>query len=201
MVIHDQLDHKLLSQSNTAEERFLAILFSDIRSFTPFSERHLPYDIVHILNRYFFYMGDVIHKNNGTIDKYMGDGIMAIFGLTGEEHPAVAALNAAKQMVASLQEFNTYLQSSFGETFQIGVGIHYGPVVVGKLGHPDQAHFTAIGDTVNVAARIESATKGRAPILVSQSMADVLQAKDWPEFTLELKGKSHAMTLYAPPID
>ena len=78
-VIKDQIDHQLLKQSNDAQERPLAVLFSDIRSFTSFSERHLPYDIVHILNRYFLSMGEAIHAHHGQIDKYMGDGIMALF--------------------------------------------------------------------------------------------------------------------------
>ena len=199
-VIHDELDQKLLNQSNTAEERSLAILFSDIRSFTPFSERHLPYDIVHILNRYFYYMGNAIHNHQGQIDKYMGDGIMAIFGLEGDEHPAKAALGAAKEMIASLKEFNTYLNSSFQEEFALGIGIHYGPVVVGKLGHPQQAHFTAIGDTVNIAARIESATKNRAPILLSQEAAAAVGGTQWPTFDVHLKGKSQPMLLFAPPL-
>ena len=183
-VIHDELDRKLLGQSNTAEERSLAILFSDIRSFTPFSERHLPYDIVHILNRYFYHMGNAIHNNHGQIDKYMGDGIMAIFGLKSDEHPAQSALRSAREMLASLEEFNTYLKASFDEEFSVGIGIHYGPVVVGNLGHPNHANFTAIGDTVNAAARIESATKGRAPILISKDMADALGETTWPSFTV-----------------
>ena len=198
-VINDQLDRKILSQSNNAEERQLAILFSDIRSFTTFSERHLPYDIVHILNRYFFRMGEAIENNNGIIDKYMGDGIMAIFGLEGEKHPAVLAYQAAQEMLQKLDTFNEYLEGTYGETFKMGIGIHYGPVVVGNLGHPNSVSFTGIGDTVNVAARIESATKGRADILVSESVYEALGGADWESMDLELKGKTHSLKLFAPP--
>ena len=135
-VVKDQLDQKLLHQSNSARERHLAVLFSDIRSFTSFSERHLPHDIVHILNRYFMGMGDAIHNHGGKIDKYMGDGIMAIFGLDGDGHPARMAYQAACEMLTRLEQFNTYLEATYRERFEIGIGIHYGSVVVGDLGHP-----------------------------------------------------------------
>jgi adenylate cyclase len=198
-VIHDEIDQKILQKSNSAEERNLAILFSDIRSFTSFSERHLPYDIVHILNRYFLASGDAIHENKGRIDKYMGDGIMAIFGLEEGDHPAKLAYKAAVEMLENLAEFNTYLEKTFGEHFKIGIGIHYGPVVVGDLGHPEMNSFTAIGDTVNVAARIESATKGKANILVSQQVYDVLGEEGWKSHDMELKGKSKPLRLFASP--
>ena len=200
-VIKDQIDHQLLKQSNDAQERPLAVLFSDIRSFTSFSERHLPYDIVHILNRYFLSMGEAIHAHHGQIDKYMGDGIMALFGLQGDEHPAVLAYRAALAMQARLDDFNEYLSSTFDERFEIGVGIHYGDVVVGHLGHPDQVSFTAIGDSVNVAARIESATKGVSSLLMSEQAYKAIGDQGWGAVELELKGKSHALRLFGPGVD
>ena len=200
-VIQDKVDQQLLSLSNTAQERNLAILFSDIRSFTTFSERHLPYDIVHILNRYFLRMGEAITAHHGIIDKYMGDGMMAIFGLKSDEHPAVSAYHAALEMLTKLRDFNQYLTATYGEVFKMGIGIHYGPVVVGHLGHPESATFTGIGDTVNVAARIESATKGRSDILISETVYEALGASDWESFELELKGKSHPLKLFVPQID
>jgi adenylate cyclase len=199
-VVKDQLDRKLLHQSNSAREREVAILFSDIRSFTPFSERHLPHDIVHILNRYFMEMGDAIHDNGGRIDKYMGDGIMAIFGLDGGGHPATLAYGAACDMLSRLEGFNAYLAATYRERFEIGIGIHYGSVVVGDIGHPKSASFTAIGDAVNIAARIESATKGVAPLLVSDTVRDALDGTDWPSIEMHLKGKSKPMVLHIPPL-
>ncbi len=198
-VVKDDLDRKLLHQANSAEERNLAILFSDIRSFTTFSERHLPYDIVHILNRYFFEMGESVKAHHGRIDKYMGDGIMAIFGLDGDNHPAIDAFGAAKDMVRRLQGFNTWLETSYGEQFEIGIGLHYGTVVVGDLGHTESASFTAIGDTVNVAARIESATKNRCTILVSEPVYQEIEAEGWESTELLLKGKTEPLHLYACP--
>ena len=142
-------------------------------------------------------MGTAVHNHQGRIDKYMGDGLMAIFGLGGEEHPALLAYNAAVEMMQRLEGFNEYLQRVYNETFQIGVGVHYGSVVVGNLGHPDNNSFTAIGDTVNVAARIESATKGRANILVSEQVYEAIKETGWDSTELLLKGKSESLTLYA----
>ena len=199
-LIMDDMDRKNMNQANSAEEKDLAILFSDIRSFTTFSERNLPHDIVHILNRYFFEMGTAIHNYKGTIDKYMGDGIMAIFGLEGTEHPAQLAYQSALEMLERLDSFNEYLSKTYGESFQIGIGIHYGPVVVGQLGHPKQSSFTAIGDTVNVAARIESATKGRGNILVSKPVYEAIGESNWESTELLLKGKTHSLALYISPV-
>jgi adenylate cyclase len=198
-LIKDSLDRKLVNQANSAVEKSVAILFSDIRSFTTFSERHLPYDIVHILNRYFWEMGEAIQGHDGRIDKYMGDGIMAIFGLTGDTHPAVSAYHAAQEMLQRLTDFNQWLADSYGEHFEIGIGIHYGTVVVGDLGHPDSISFTAIGDTVNVAARIESATKNRCKILVSEPVYQVLDASEWDSTELLLKGKTEPLRLFMVP--
>jgi adenylate cyclase len=199
-VIGDEIDRKLLKQSNSTEEKKLAVLFSDIRSFTTFSERHLPYDIVHILNRYFLSMGDAIHEYHGRIDKYMGDGIMAIFGLDGDENPAVLAYKSALQMQENLKEFNQYLKDKFNEEFSIGIGIHYGTLVVGNLGHPDAVSYTAIGDTVNIAARVESATKGLSSLLVSEEVYYALDIDDWNSIEMELKGKTLPLRLYGPEI-
>ena len=146
-------------------------------------------------------MGEAISTHSGVIDKYMGDGIMAIFGLDSEEHPAISAYRAAQEMLKKLEVFNEYLKATYGEVFQMGIGIHYGPVVVGHLGHPKSATFTGIGDTVNVAARIESATKGRADILISESVYEALSVSGWESVELELKGKTQPLRLYVPQPD
>ena len=125
---------------------------------------------------------------------------MAIFGLEGEEHPAQLAYRSALEMLERLKNFNEYLSKTYGESFQIGIGIHYGPVVVGQLGHPKQSSFTAIGDTVNVAARIESATKGRGNILVSKPVYEAIEEANWDSTELLLKGKTHSLSLYISPM-
>jgi adenylate cyclase len=142
-------------------ERTLAVLFSDLRGFTPFAESHLAYDVAHVLNRYFRRMGEAVLRHGGYIDKYIGDGLMALFGL-GDDDPDAACRSAvacALDMMAALPGLNTYLARQFGQGLRMGVGIHVGTVVVADLGHPSKRQLTAIGEAVNVASRIESATK------------------------------------------
>jgi len=181
------------------------ILFSDIRSFTSFSENSLPYDIVHILNRYFDTLGDDIDSFDGYIDKYMGDGIMAIFGLdqNSTESPAFQAVSAGLKMLQSLKDFNEYLESRFDHKFNIGIGIHTGKVIVGNLGYRKKKEFTAIGDTVNTASRIESLNKkAGTSMLVSEQT--FLQTKDkfvWKQkFKSKVKGKELPIIIYEPEV-
>ncbi len=179
------------------------ILFSDIRSFTSFSEKSLPYDIVHILNRYFDAIGGMIDINNGYIDKYMGDGIMAIFGLdeTSNENPAYQAVKAACDMAEALKEFNDYLKSRFDHEFRIGIGVHTGKVIVGNLGYRKKKEFTAIGDTVNTASRIESLNKETgSSILVSQETFNLVRNDfKWKKkYRSKVKGKTEPVTVYEP---
>src|SRR5207237_1197909 len=111
--------------TTTGRETRLAILFADIRDFTVFAEGHLSYDTIHILNRYFYQMGEAILKNEGYIDKYMGDGIMALFGVTNTDPVANCynAVTAALQMLEELKNLNTYLKRIFDVEFKIGIGV------------------------------------------------------------------------------
>jgi len=199
-VIRDSLDHQFLAQSAEARERNVAILCSDVRGFTNFCERHLPYDVVHALNRYFRAMGSAVTSNGGRVDKYMGDGVLAVFGLDDTSaHPAVLALRAARAMLAALPGFNAYLGDAFSERFAIGIGIHYGPVVVGRIGHDASAPVTVIGDTVNVAARLESATKDLAPVLLSEEAYLATGEQGFASHVVALKGKSGPTRAFALP--
>lgn len=185
----------------TGREARIAILFSDVREFTRFSETQMPYDVVHVINRYFRRMGEIVLGHDGFIDKYVGDGLMALFGLN-EPDPAKAcrdAIAAGLDMIAALADLNTYLKRTFGTTFGIGVGIHYGPVVIGQVGHPRKMQFTAIGDAVNTASRVESATKeAGVGLLVSeavrQHLAPFLETGN--EIDCALKGKAGTHRLF-----
>ncbi len=185
----------------TGREAKIAILFSDIRGFTTFSEKALPYDAIHILNRYFNRMGIAILENNGYIDKYIGDGLMALFGLK-EESPKEVCLNAVKaalHMIDSLAEMNQHLKLHFDLEFKIGIGIHYGNAILGELGHPGKRQFTAIGDSVNMASRIESTTKkAGAPFLISSEMYEIIKTcvNRGRIFETKLKGKTGLYRLY-----
>ena len=185
----------------TGKDRQLVLLFSDIRNFTPFAESHLPYDVIHILGRYFRKVGEPVLRHAGYIDKYMGDGIMAIFGLE-RATPAEACLDAvaaALGMLDSLKDLNAYLSKQFDTEFRIGIGVHVGSVIVGEMGHPQKMQFTAIGDAVNIASRIESATKElQVSLLVSEQVQALLgdAARYGVSGRVNLKGKSGEHLLY-----
>jgi adenylate cyclase len=141
-------------------EREVAVLFADLRGFTRFSEGRLPYDTVFVLNRYFAAMGSAIENAGGRVDKFIGDGIMALFGLErGPEQAARAALAAARGMAEALDRLNLELEAELDEPLRMGIGLHLGPAIVGEMGHGRTVSLTAIGDTVNVASRFEALTK------------------------------------------
>lgn len=141
------------------EEKHVAILFADINGYTPFVEKLPAYDVTHVLNRYFYLVGDRIHRNGGFISDYVGDGILALFGMEGEPEPARGAVQAALEMFAAVEEMNPWLEQMYGRRFDIRVGVHVGTVVVGTIGLPPLVKVAAIGDPVNVASRIESTNK------------------------------------------
>ncbi|MEZ5775490.1 MAG: adenylate/guanylate cyclase domain-containing protein [Hyphomicrobiaceae bacterium] len=153
-------------------ERLIAVMFLDIRGFTRLSQSKLPYDVVLVLNRLFAHVVAAIEDEGGTIDKYLGDGLMAIF--VRDADPAVCcrnALRAARALGPALDRANEELQAELGEPIRIGVGLHAGPVVLGEIGHRDSAHLTVIGRTVNAAARLEQATKDEdCQIIVSDAL-------------------------------
>lgn len=156
---------------SVGEDRHLAILFSDIRNFTSFAESQLPYDVIHVLNRYFNRVGSIINKYNGQINNFMGDGIMALFGVAHPETAALDAVRAGLEMLQAVEGMQPYFEAQFRTNFRIGIGIHYGEVVLGAVGAGDRRQLTAIGDAVNLAARIESANKeAGTEFLISEGM-------------------------------
>jgi adenylate cyclase len=177
-LVVDECDRNLVNAETpmaVGREACIAVLFADIRGFTPFTARTLPYDVVHILNRYFQAVGNAIMANGGVIDKYIGDAVMALFGLDGSD-PRTACLQAIRAALAmrkAVAEFNSYLDQVFHEHFAVGIGIHFGPAIIGEIGHPASRQVTAIGDTVNIASRIESESKVLGTdLLVSEFVID-----------------------------
>lgn len=154
------------------ERRKIAVLFADIRNFTKRSEKTAPEDLVGDLNRYFNRIVRAIQSRGGMVDKFMGDGIMALFGVPLEqEDSSQRAVQAALGMIAALKELNAEFEAEGREPIHIGIGIHRGDVVVGNIGSVDRMEYTAIGDVVNTAARIESLTrKLEADILISDEI-------------------------------
>ncbi|MEK9947443.1 MAG: adenylate/guanylate cyclase domain-containing protein [Alphaproteobacteria bacterium] len=154
-------------------EREVAILFADIRAFTAFSEKKLPYDVVFVLNQYFRTMGEAVERAGGQLDKFIGDGVMALFGIeTDTEAGCRAALEAARRMALGLKEPNENLKNDLPEPLRIGIGIHVGSVIVGDMGYAGARSVTAIGDPVNTASRLEAMNKDFASqLIVSKKVA------------------------------
>ncbi|MCB1971583.1 MAG: adenylate/guanylate cyclase domain-containing protein [Geminicoccaceae bacterium] len=141
-------------------EREIAVLFVDLRGFTRISEGRLPYDVVYVLNRYFRAMGKAIESEGGMVDKFIGDGIMALFGVSVDgEVAARQALAATRRMGEALELLNRSLGDDLPEGLRMGIGLHIGPAIIGEMGYGHATALTAIGDTVNVASRLEAATK------------------------------------------
>ena len=154
------------------ENRVLAVLFSDIRSFTTISETMMPDDLVNSLNRYFTVMVDIIMARHGIVDKYIGDAIMAFFGApVKREDDAMSSVLAGIEMTEALQGFNEGQKAANKPEFHIGVGINYGVVTVGNIGTEKKMDYTVIGDMVNLASRLEGLTKKyHEPIVISASV-------------------------------
>jgi adenylate cyclase len=141
-------------------EQEIAVLFADLRGFTGMAEKKLPYDVVFVLNRYCEVIGAAITGAGGVPNQFSGDGVMALFGVDrGAEEGCRRALAAARAMVAGIATLNGELAVELPTPLRIGIGIHTGPAIVGRMGYGDSAQLTAIGDTVNVAARLEQLTK------------------------------------------
>ena len=137
-------------------EQVIAILFCDLRAFTNLAEHRLPFDLVFLLNRFFRAMGEAVEEAGGRVDKFIGDGVMALFGIGST--PAEGCRNAfeaARRMAIHLSEINTALAHDLPEPLRIGIGIHAGPAIIGEMGYGHATGLTAIGDAVNAASRLE----------------------------------------------
>jgi class 3 adenylate cyclase/hemoglobin-like flavoprotein len=194
------------SGGSTGREVIAAVLFCDLANFTTFAHDHLPHDVVHLLNRYYREAGEAVLANGGYIDKYMGDGMMAIFGLDeahGSVSPATLCRQAARAalMIADrVDDLSAYAEANWGWTLGLRIGIDIGPVVVGKLGHPEHRALTAIGDAVNTAERLQSAAKETGSvILVSGRVADYLGAEGVfkGDFDTGLKGYARPTRVFS----
>ena len=167
-----------LNPQLAGEKRNICVLFSDIRGFTSLSEHMAPETVTNLLNRYFDRMASVVHHHGGTLDKFIGDGIMAFFGAPQASNTAcIDAFLTGQEMLEELELFNREQTARGEKAIAIGVGLHFGPAFIGYIGATDRHDYSAIGDTVNTASRLEGLTKEAGyPIVISQSVASQLDS-------------------------
>jgi adenylate cyclase len=174
-------------------ERELALLFLDMRGFTARTTGQLPYDVVFLLNRFFDAIVPALNRAGGTVDKYLGDGFLALFETPTAESSAKAALVAIEGIAQALDQFNADLATEGQKPVAIGIGAHLGDVVLGEIGAAGQAPRTLIGDTVNTASRIEGATKEhQVQALISAPLLEAagIEVASDRMIALELRGLS-----------
>ena len=180
-------------------KRDIAVLFVDIRGFTPMSESLKPEQVVEILNEYLSLTTNAIFQNGGTLDKFVGDATMAVFNAPFDlEDYVYKAVCTARDIAAGSAELEKKLMERFGKTVSFGIGVNCGEAVVGNIGCEYRMDYTAIGDTVNTAARLESNAKA-GQILISEAVYEAV--KDRLEVTevgvISLKGKSNGVFVYS----
>jgi adenylate cyclase len=187
-------------QMLVGEDRVLALLFSDIRGFTTISEQMRPDEVVDSLNAYFSLMVDIIMRNRGVVDKYMGDAIMAFYGAPERtRYEASEAVQSALEMLETLKDFNKWQTDKGRPEFRIGIGINYGVVTVGNIGSEKKMDYTVIGDMVNLGSRLEGLTKVyQQPLIISESVASKVK-EQYPCRLIDrviVKGKTAGIGIY-----
>ncbi|WP_173981807.1 adenylate/guanylate cyclase domain-containing protein [Magnetospirillum sp. SS-4] len=177
----------------------VTVLMADLRGFTPLAESMEPEQLIALLNGYFAEMVAAVHSHGGMVDKFIGDAVMAVFGLGGEPGHTLAAVRCAQDMQVRLGRFNRDRPEACRLTN--GIGLHVGEVVAGLLGSPDRLEFTVIGNAVNLAARLEAQARApRPPILMSAAAAARLDGLVplAPQGSIRLKGVSEEVEAFSP---
>lgn len=178
-VSNDVMEYLLIDKNSLTlggELKEVTILFSDIRGFTTFSEKNAPHETVLVLNEYLTAMTNVILENQGTINKFLGDGILAVFGAPkpDKDHALHAVITASKMQKKMIQ-LNLNWKEKGGPCFETGIGIHSGQVITGNVGSPLRMEYTVIGDTVNLASRLESLNKEyKTKVIISKDVAEMV---------------------------
>ena len=184
-------------------EREIAVLFADLRAFTQFAEEKLPYDVVFALNQYFRGMGQAVEAAGGHLDKFIGDGVMALFGVESNlEQGCRQALAAAAGMAKALEHLNHQLRHDLDKPLRMGIGVHAGAAIVGEMGYGPATSITAVGDTVNTASRLETMTKEFTVQAVISSFTAEHAGVDLSAFEVRqvtIRGRAETMAVYLIP--
>jgi adenylate cyclase len=187
------------SPSRIGEERYLVSMFVDMRGSTKLAEKRLPFDTVFIVNRFLGAVSQAVIECGGQPNQFVGDGQLALFGLaTGPQTACRQALKAAAMIAANVDELNLFLKHDLREPVQFGIGIHGGEVIIGDIGYRDHMVFTALGDAVNVAARLQDMTKSLAcEAVISEEMrvSAGLAADDLPQQEVAIRGRAEPMII------
>ncbi len=181
------------------EERDVTILFCDIQGFTKLSESQPPTWVLNALNTFFSGVSDIIESHGGVVDKYIGDAVMALFGVPADdEQHAANAVACGIEMCQAAEQLISMLRNKQGEYCRFGVGIHTGTVVAGNVGSATRLNYTVIGDTVNVASRVEGQTRVfDTPLLITEATAQRCNNISFRELdNVQLKGRKQAITLF-----
>lgn len=203
-VVKTIVDHGATIESLSGQQKQITVLFSDIRGFTQLAEERKAVDVVALLNRYYEKQVEIIWRHGGTLDKFIGDCIMAFWGAPVDDQDQVnRAIACALEMEQGLQEFKQQIALQYESltNFDIGIGIHTGDAVVGFIGAARKLDYTAIGDTVNLASRVEGLTKGVARILLTSETRELADAQRY-EFvahgSFTVKGRTARVELFEP---
>jgi adenylate cyclase len=180
-------------------ERPLAVMFLDMRDFTQLSQSRLPYDVVFILNEFFAAAGSTIHAHGGWIDKFLGDGLLAVFGQhRGVEAGCRQVLRAARAIDLTLDHVNAKLEGEIGRPLRVGIGIHAGPLLLGRIGYGEAVDLTVVGSAVNIASRLEAIAKEKGfQIVISSDVMRHAGCLDQagPMLSVKVRGMDETMQI------
>jgi adenylate cyclase len=183
--------------SRIGEERHLVSVFVDMRGSTRLAEKLLPFDTVFVVNRFLAAVSQAVIECGGRPNQFVGDGVLALFGLAADDQTASRqALKAAARIAANVDELNEFLSHDLREPIRFGIGIHGGEVIVGEIGYRDHMVFTALGDAVNVAARLQDMTKSLGcETIISEEVrvAAGLSEADLPQQEVSIRGRTEPM--------
>lgn len=188
------------SRAARGQEREIAVLFCDLRGFTNFAEKRLPFDTVFILNRYFEVVGHAIEEAGGHVDKFVGDGVLALFGLsTTPDEASRQAVEAALLIRRGIAALNETIASELDRPLQVAMSLHAGPAIVGEMGYGQATSLTAVGDTLNAASRLEGLAKDvDAELVISDDVVERagLDLGGHDRQTLTVRGRSTPITAW-----